>query len=194
MSLKVSNKSWFHFTLASCFQSQWFDLFSFILPYCGWSASVMFLMQCNRIDNSLFVVCWQNSSGAFRGNQTKTVCASQFRIQTRRMGGSQIGGREKCLHLNTKGCLRQSLCVTQKRLSFPCQKVAIIVGRTMLFFQGITTVWKRFLSLVQKTFEMGRNQWTSFYTSYTYLVYLQNVFKRYKSVLRAIVCHCFCYP
>ena len=43
-------------------------------------------------------------------------------------GGSQIGGRQKCLHLHTKGCLRQSLCVTQKTLSFVGQKVAIFVG------------------------------------------------------------------
>jgi len=51
-------------------------------------------------------------------------------------GGSQIGGEPKCLHLlNTKGCLRQSLCVTQKRLSFVGQKVAVFVGRTMLFFK-----------------------------------------------------------
>jgi len=35
--------------------------------------------------------------------------------------------------LNTKGCLRQSLCVPQKSLSFAGQKVAIFVGRIMLF-------------------------------------------------------------
>jgi len=51
-------------------------------------------------------------------------------------GGQSNWGAPKCLHLlNTKGCLRQSLCVTHKRLSFVGQKVAIFVGRTMLFFR-----------------------------------------------------------
>jgi len=48
-------------------------------------------------------------------------------------------------------------------------------------FQGRNTVWKRFISLVQKTFELGPKQWASFFTSYTDLVYLQNVFKRYET-------------
>ena len=59
-------------------------------------------------------------------------------------GGSRSGvwgvavklGAPKCLHLlYAKGCLRQSLCVTQKRSSFVGQKVAVFVGRTMLFFK-----------------------------------------------------------
>jgi len=50
------------------------------------------------------------------------------------------------------------------------------------------------MSLIQKTFETGPNQWDSFFTNYTDLVYLQNVFIRYKSMLRANVCHCFGYP
>ena len=45
------------------------------------------------------------------------------------------GGKNVFTCLNTKGCLRQSLCVTQKRLSFVGQKVAIFVCRTMLFFR-----------------------------------------------------------
>jgi len=51
-------------------------------------------------------------------------------------GGQSNWAAPKCLHLlNTKGCLRKSLCVTQKRLSFVGQKVAVFVGRTMLFFK-----------------------------------------------------------
>ena len=46
-----------------------------------------------------------------------------------------FGGRQEFLHLNTKGCLRQSLCVTQKRLPFVGQRVAIFVGPTMRFFR-----------------------------------------------------------
>ena len=37
-------------------------------------------------------------------------------------------------------------------------------------------------------------EWASFFTSYTYLVSLQNVFERFKSMLRASVCHSFSYP
>jgi len=81
-------------------------------------------------------------------------------------GGSQFGGAKNVFTcLNTKGCLWQS-CVTRKRLSFVGQEVNIFVGRTMLF-QGITTVWKRFISLIQETFETGPKQWASFFTSYT---------------------------
>ena len=111
-------------------------------------------------------------------------------------GGSRPGvwGAPKCLHmLNTKGYLRQSLCVTQKRLSFVGQKVAILLVE-LCYFQGIITVSKRFISLIQKTFETGPRQWASFFTSYTDIVYLQNVFKSNKSMLRASVCQCFGYP
>jgi len=53
-------------------------------------------------------------------------------------GAVKLGGAKNVFTcLNTKGCLRQSLCVTQKRLSFIGQKVAIFVGRTMLlYFSG----------------------------------------------------------
>jgi len=69
--------------------------------------------------------------------------SSQCRIQIRRLGGKSNWGAPKCLHLlNTKGCLRQSLCVTQKRLSFVGKKVAVFVGRTMLFFKE----WPQFES------------------------------------------------
>jgi len=95
--------------------------------------------------------------------------------------------------LNTKGCLQQSLCVTQKPII--CRsKSGYFCWSNYAIFQGITTVWKRFISLIQKTFEMGPKQWASFFTSYTDLVYLQTVFERYKSMLCASVCHCFGYP
>jgi len=74
--------------------------------------------------------------------------------------------------LNTKGCLRQSLCVTQKRLSFVGQKW-LFCWSNYPMFQGITTVWKRFISLIQKTFETGPKQWALFFTGYADLVYLQ---------------------
>jgi len=91
-------------------------------------------------------------------------------------GAVKLGGAKNVFTcVNTKGCLRQ------KRLSYA-------------IFQGINTVWKRFILLIQKTFETGPKQWASFLTSCTDLVYLQNVFKRYKSMLRASVCHCFGYP
>jgi len=51
-------------------------------------------------------------------------------------GAVKLGDAKNVLTcLNTKGCLRQSLCVTQKRLSFVGQKVVIFDGRTMLFFK-----------------------------------------------------------
>jgi len=50
------------------------------------------------------------------------------------------------------------------------------------------------MSLIQKTFGTGPNQWVSFFTSYTDLVYPQNLFKKYKMMLRASFCHCFGYP
>jgi len=65
------------------------------------------------------------------------VAVSQWRIQTRRLGGAVKlrGAKNVFTCLKTKGCMRQSLCVTQRRLSFVGQKVAIFVGRTMLFFR-----------------------------------------------------------
>jgi len=91
-------------------------------------------------------------------------------------GEVKFGGAKNVFTcLNTKGCLRQSLCVTQKRLSFVGQKMAVFVGRTMLFFRE-QPQFESGLSLLQKTFETGPKQWASFFTSYADLVYLQNVF------------------
>jgi len=74
---------------------------------------------------------WFQPFSCFR----ECLCISnRWRIQTRCLGEQSNWGEPKCRHLlNTKGCLRQSLCVTQKRLPFVCQKVAVFVGRTMLF-------------------------------------------------------------
>jgi len=56
------------------------------------------------------------------------LCPVQWRIQTNRLGGSQIGGAKKVFTcLNTKGCLRQSLCATQKRLHFVSQKLLFLL-------------------------------------------------------------------
>jgi len=61
-------------------------------------------------------------------------------------------------------------------------------------FLGNNHSFKRFISLIQRTFETGPKQWASFCTSYTYLVYQQNLFKRHKSMLRASVFLYFGYP
>jgi len=43
-------------------------------------------------------------------------------------GAVKLGGAKNVfLCLNTKGCLQQSVCVTQTRLSFVGQKVAILL-------------------------------------------------------------------
>jgi len=90
-------------------------------------------------------------------------------------GGSQIGGRQKCLHL-----LKYQRLSAKKEVIFCKSKSGYFCWSNYAIFQGITTVWKRFISLIQKTFETGSKQWASFFTTYTDLVYLQNVFKRYK--------------
>ena len=102
--------------------------------------------------------------------------SSQWRIQTMRLGGgSQIGERQKCLHL-----LKYQRLSETKEVIFCRSKSGYFCWSNYAIFQGITTVWKRFISLIQKTFETGSKQWASFFTTYTDLVYLQNVFKRYK--------------
>ena len=120
---------------------------------------------------------------------------TQWWIQTRRLGGSKIGGRQKCLHLLKYQRLSATIVVCHtKEVIFCRSKSGYFCWLNYATFQGITTVWKRFTPLIQKTFETGPKQWASFFTSYTDLVYLQNVFKRYKSMLCASACHCFGYP
>ena len=101
-------------------------------------------------------------------------------------GSSQIGGRQKCFHL-----LKNQRLSPTKEVFFRRSKSGYFCWSNYAILQGITTVWKRFVSLIQKTFETGPKQWASFFTSYTDIVYLQNVFK---SMLRASVCQCFGYP
>ena len=96
-------------------------------------------------------------------------------------GAVKLGGAKNIFTcLNTKDCLRQSLCVTQEAIFFR-SKSGYFCWSNYTIFQRITTVWKRFVWLIQKTFETGPKEWASFFTSYTDLVYLQNVFKRYKT-------------
>jgi len=104
-------------------------------------------------------------------------------------GGQSNWGAPKCLHL-----LKYQTLSATKEVIFCRSKSGYFCWSNCAIFQEITTVWKRFISLIQKTFETGPKQWAPFFTSYTDLVYLQNVFKRYKSMLRASVCHCFGYP
>jgi len=121
----------------------------------------------------------QNFAGGWN-----VICSAQWRIQTMHLGGSQ-----KCLHL-----LKYQRLSAKKEVIFCKSKSGYFCWSNYAIFQGITTVWKRFISLIQKTFETGSKQWDSFFATYGDLVYLQNVFKRYKSMLRASVCHCFGYP
>ena len=62
----------------------------------------------------------------------------QWRIQTRRFWGGAVKlgvAKNVFTCLNTKGCLRQSLCVAQKRLSFVHQKVAVLLVE-LCYFSG----------------------------------------------------------
>jgi len=121
-------------------------------------------------------------------------CKHQWRIQTRRSGGSQIGGGRKGLHLLYYQRLFATIVVCHTHeVIFVGRKVANFCWSTYVIFQRITTVWKCFVSLIHKSFETGPNQWASIFTSYIVLVYLHNVFEKYKSMLRASVCHSFGY-
>jgi len=110
-------------------------------------------------------------------------------------GGSQIGGRQEGLHLLKYQSLSATIVGCNTEVATFCRpKSGYFCWSNYGIFQGKTTVWKRFISLIQKRFEMCPKQWASFFTCYTDLVCLQNVFERYKSMLRASVCHCFGYP
>ena len=118
------------------------------------------------------------ANSAFYSN---CVAVSQWRIQTRRLGGSQIWGRQKCLHLLKNQRLSATIVVCHtKEVIFCRSRSGYFCGSNYAIFQRITAVWKRFISLIQITFETGPKQWASFFTSYREFVYLQNVFKRYK--------------
>jgi len=59
------------------------------------------------------------------------------------------------------------------------------------FFQGITSLKAVYIINSENVWN-GPKQRASFFTNYTYLVYLQNA--RYKSMLHTSVCHCFSHP
>ena len=97
-------------------------------------------------------------------------------------GGSQTEGRLKCLHLLKYQRLSATIVACHTKEVFFCRsKSGYFCWSNYAIFQGITTVWKRFSSLIQKKFQTGPKQWASFFTSYTDLVYLQYAFKRYKT-------------
>ena len=101
-------------------------------------------------------------------------------------GGSQSGGGLKCLHLLKYQRLSATIVVCHtKEVMFCRSKSGYFCWSIYAIFQGITTVWKRFISLIQKTFETGPKQWASFFTSYTDLVYLA-----YKMYLKGIKACC----
>ena len=88
-------------------------------------------------------------------------------------GGSQIGGRQKCLHLLKYQRLSATIVVCYaKEVIFCRSKNSYFCWSNYAIFQGITTVWKRFISLIQKTFETGPKQWASFFASYTDLSHI----------------------
>jgi len=62
-------------------------------------------------------------------------------------GGSQIGESQKCLHLPKY----QRVSAT-KEVIFCGSKSGYFCWSNYAIFQRITTVWKRFISLIQKTF------------------------------------------
>jgi len=125
----------------------------------------------------------------------KKQSTNQWQIQTRRLGGSQIEGAKKVFTFLKYQRLSAKIvgCHT-KVITFCRPKSGHFCWSNYAIFQGMTTDWKRFVSLIQKMFETGPKQWASFFPSYKYIVYVQNVFKRYKSMLRARVCLCFGYP
>jgi len=91
--------------------------------------------------------------------------------------GSQIGGRQEGLHLLKYQSLSATIvgCNT-KMVTFCRPKSGSFCWSNYAVFQGKKTVWKRFISLIQKRFGTGPKQWASFFTSYTDLIYLQNIF------------------
>ena len=120
-------------------------------------------------------------------NLRTTNAQIQWRIQTRCLGRAvKLGGRQKGIHLVKYQRLSATIIVCHtKEVIFCRSKSGYFCWSNYAIFQGRTIVLKLFISLIQKPFETGPKQWASFCTSYTDLVYLQNVFKRYKSMLRA---------
>ena len=93
-------------------------------------------------------------------------------------GGSQIGGRQNCLHLLSY----QRLSAT-KEVIFCRSKSGYFCWSNYAIFQGITTIWKRFVSLIQKTFEPG-SQATQI--SYIYKIKILCIRKSVKRTIKVV--------
>jgi len=131
----------------------------------SWSTSCKFAY---RIETWHTISSWLERSGDQR--KVRKVTSYQWRFQTRRLGGSQIGGRQECVHLlkyQTLSATKQVIFCRSKRCYFCWSNYAI--------FQVITTVWKRSISLIQKTFETNSGPRFSEVTqmSYIYKMYLK---------------------
>ena len=114
------------------------------------------------------------------GNAIVIAASGDFRPGV--WGGRPIRGRQEGLYLLKYQRLSATIvgCYT-KVVTFCRPRSGYFLYSIYVIFQGIKTVWKRFISLIQKMFQTGYKQWASFFTSYTYLVYPQNVFKSYKA-------------
>jgi len=104
---------------------------------------------------------------------------SWLRAWSRRLGGSQIEGCQEGLHLLKYQKLSATIVVCHTwEVIFCSPIIGYFCWSNYAIFQGKNTDWKRFISLIQKRSETGPKQWALFFTSYTDLVYLQNLFKR----------------
>ena len=80
------------------------------------------------------------------------------------LGDSQMGSHQT-YHLLTQGSLWQSLDITQKWSTFVGQESGYFCWSNYSIFQRLTTVWKRIILLIKKTFEADSKRWASFFTS-----------------------------
>jgi len=84
-----------------------------------------------------------------------------------------FGGRQKCPHLLKYQRLSATIVVCHTKEAIFCRsKSGCFCWSNHAILQVITTVWKRFISLIQKTFETGPKQWASFFTCYTDFVHI----------------------
>jgi len=115
-------------------------------------------------------LCWAAIRFCFISQPCALHIAFQLRIQTRRLGEQLHRGSQKGLHLLKYQRLSATVVGHNKKVVTFCRpKSGYFCWSNYAIFQGITTVWKHFISLIQKTFETGPKQWSSFFTSYTYL-------------------------
>jgi len=83
-------------------------------------------------------------SGSAKVHLTK----HQWRIQTKRLGGNQIRGRQKGLHLLKYQRSATIVGYHTWLVTFCRPNSGYISWSNYAIFQGITTVWKRFISLI----------------------------------------------